>query len=667
MDVFELLCDNTLAEVLLSLDFRAAARLSSSVSKSLRKRVLSADQESFLHVWQEIYRRHRFSPLESSNVYEELKERRRLYNNLIPKRKRNKSCFNLPNRYFHFLPVVPGDQDEDLLTWHDAPALSFDCPSFFLMSPGTSGEMVLLNPFDGSLAIHESCLDNAIASDDAMMEQAMTDAACVLRRRNSLGLDDLPDEHIAGAIIEESVYRNHNMEYYQTEPKEVLLDVEDYFNLDLSQYFRFDKQQPNNDELFLGRDEEVEIEWLGIDSAPIVREDDKVDGTMIAIVRQLSKETDGWSDGQVCTEIMAWEKLEGQELTTRYVCRFRWPCHSLFVCPCYKRIYVVFPFGEGPCRRHDIPEDHEGTDRFEFDGGSLTIAAYPLMQYSCEHKEKSGPRYFAKPLFVMRCKSPVVGLAGSAKRLLAGTTAGTIEIFDMVGDRGARRVKTVNILEALQKARKDKGFLESPVVDDSTEEQQTEESEPILATPGLPPNRPFETTLHKELIGLYQPPHHLDYQCGFATLHYKFDKGSQAVLWKKSASSLDFEVVSIVNLPLSKRKAPKVHFDGRRLIVFGKDASGMVILVYHVLNSGEDLAFWDKSDSHGVENFTEPGSLRFVNRIRHAALGGLEYDSIFLTCNERFIIVNTRNGNLLGGGSSPTADGLIVIDLQDQA
>jgi hypothetical protein len=34
-----------------------------------------------------------------------------------------------------------------------------------------------------------------------------------------------------------------------------------------------------------------------------------------------------------------------------------------------------------------------------------------------------------------------------------------------------------------------------------------------------------------------------------------------------------------------------------------------------------------------------------------------------MTCNERFLIVNTNTGNLLG--SSPYAEGLLVIDLQD--
>jgi hypothetical protein len=57
-------------------------------------------------------------------------------------------------------------------------------------------------------------------------------------------------------------------------------------------------------------------------------------------------------------------------------------------------------------------------------------------------------------------------------------------------------------------------------------------------------------------------------------------------------------------------------------------------------------------------------SIVYVNRIRHAALGGIEYyDNILMTMNERFLIVNTKTGNLLQDGNAET-DGLLVIDLQ---
>jgi hypothetical protein len=136
-------------------------------------------------------------------------------------------------------------------------------------------------------------------------------------------------------------------------------------------------------------------------------------------------------------------------------------------------------------------------------------------------------------------------------------------------------------------------------------------------------------------------------------------------------------VGSVIDLPLSARKKPRVFYDGRRLVVLGKDHIGMVILVYHVLNSWEDLDYFDKLDtrhssstradeSFGIYNLTNSfGRIKFANQIRHAGLGGLEnYESIYMTCNERFIIVNTKTGNLVGGGGS---DGLLIINFEDHS
>ncbi len=44
----------------------------------------------------------------------------------------------------------------------------------------------------------------------------------------------------------------------------------------------------------------------------------------------------------------------------------------------------------------------------------------------------------------------------------------------------------------------------------------------------------------------------------------------------------------MINLPLSARCQPAVHFDGRRLIVFGKNHIGLIILVYQVLGTRYD-------------------------------------------------------------------------------
>jgi hypothetical protein len=113
------------------------------------------------------------------------------------------------------------------------------------------------------------------------------------------------------------------------------------------------------------------------------------------------------------------------------------------------------------------------------------------------------------------------------------------------------------------------------------------------------------------------------------------------------------------------------------LIVFGEDHIGTIILIYHVVcddymgslhREPQESSSSCGEASGGVYNFTSGRPrVRFANRIRHVALGGIDpsFDSIHMTCNERLIVVNTRTGNLLSG-ASPFSEGLLVIDLQDK-
>ena len=151
----------------------------------------------------------------------------------------------------------------------------------------------------------------------------------------------------------------------------------------------------------------------------------------------------------------------------------------------------------------------------------------------------------------------------------------------------------------------------------------------------------------------------------------------------------------MINLPLLVRCHPAIHYDGRRLIVFGMDHIGLIILVYHVLGTRYDQNEFNDNEttttssttsanrtrtttvgkggeeSGGVVQLTSERTVRFVNRIRHAGLGGLEYfDSLLMTVNERFVIVNTKTGNLIGSGAGAArnaTEGLLVIDLLEQS
>ena len=113
--------------------------------------------------------------------------------------------------------------------------------------------------------------------------------------------------------------------------------------------------------------------------------------------------------------------------------------------------------------------------------------------------------------------------------------------------------------------------------------------------------------------------------------------------------------------------------------IFGRDHIGLIFLVYHVLGTRYDQDEFNSEkapserkgkgneESGGVVNLLGERRVEFVNRIRHAGLGGLEYfDSFIMTANERYIVVNTKTGHLVASdGARDTSQGLLVVDLQE--
>jgi hypothetical protein len=693
------LCDNTLAHVLSFLDFPSAVRLTQITSLSIRQR-LAENPNTFRSVWRQVYERHNFSPLPSSQKKDYLKEcrrRRQLFINLASRQRRGRACFNLPNRYFNFVPVTPqldGEEDE----WDEAPPVDFDCPSFLLVSPGTSGELLFLDPFDGSLLIQECCTDNAVASDEGMMEQAMTDAASLIRQREALGLGDMKEEHIAGAVIEESVYRNHNMEQYQEEPSQVLMDVDDYFQIDLSDYFVFvssDQRRIENGNHLLSEDEEVEIDFVGVDCKPILSASSgQITGTAVVAARTFCSDSLEWSEPKICTEMMMWKRSEGGDFEQRRVCRFRSYYKVMEVDPYNDQLYVNFPFNEGPLRRFDAHIQDEETDHVDFEGGGRVVAVYPMELFPDDEDNNvegdqvmsaGRPRFFPKPNFILKGEHPVSTLivTPGGETVMIGTTKGTIDFWDTTTEGGASMVKRVDIKEKLKKllsTGEDETALtstadvvmHSEVMTAHEAEAADVAVEPVTEMHPIPvadltdqeEEELSQAAYNPTITSFHFPGHYPIDRCGFVTLHYVHGESSWLLVWRKEGD--EYNIVSTINLPLSARRKPRIHYDGRRLIVCGQDHIGMIILVYHVLNSLEDLASFvsiRQSGDGGVMRGED--QVKFVNRIRHAALGGLEfYDSVYMTANERYVIVNTKSGNLLGGGS-PGSDGLLVIDLED--
>lgn len=729
------LSDDVLGQALLLLDFVSAQRFCRQVSsKSIRARTVDVDlarpaggrkheHESSLgtggfqhHVWRLLFERHYFAPIDhgikgtAGNAVNAIdyaastRQRRQLLANLLQQQKRSPNvCFNLPNRYFHFKPIVPtelleeiyrrNDQDDSdsdggngtgnhRLLFHNlddpAPPVIYECDSFMLTSPGTSGELVLLDPFDGRLSVIRDISDHCVPSDEAMMERAMVQPARAIRHQEgnnqstAAGTAAVSNGHqhqhhlawsrdaeIAGAAIDESIYQNHTTatRLPPPPPSQELLGPHDYFTFDVAPYFQEQRGRPD-----VILTEEFEMMYMGIDTKPIVNHDAmSIEGFMVGLGRTVTNEQD---DGIVCSELTVWKRRVEEDLyDTKLLCQFPRGFEMADFDARNERLFVLFSDNNGPLN----------TGR--------EISGYSMLPWKGQDE-----MYFADSSSTIECQHKVHSFVidATGEMLLVGTKAPTLEVWETNPSSAPKRLQSLNVRKSLRKSIQDflervKGYTHearggSVVGFDSPEEAQDITLSVMLRQPDL-------AHFCAPLDSIFIPRHLPARRAGFVTLHFSRDEGCSLLLWRHNANGSDdkkgksnvFKVTSIINLRLSSRRKPCVTYDGNRILVLGEDHIGAIILVYHVSNG--DTQFSEERDlsamlcehSGGVYNLTNPPQLRFANRIRHVALGGINrYDSMYMTSNERFIIVNTKRGDLLGGASFPFSEGLLVIDLQDR-
>ena len=184
------------------------------------------------------------------------------------------------------------------------------------------------------------------------------------------------------------------------------------------------------------------------------------------------------------------------------------------------------------------------------------------------------------------------------------------------------------------------------------------------------PQCPINRRIHSIVLSQHLPIE----KGGFLTLQHDPAEGTTIYLWTKEKDT--WNCSAFINPPVSSQRIPQVHYDGKRIILFGQDHIGMILLIYQVYLSGEffplsTTRFKNDESCGGVVNLMpdQPCVIQYTNLIRHVGLGGLDdFDGIFMTCNERFIIVNTKTGNLLEQQESDNnrtgaSDGLFIIDL----
>ncbi|GAX11646.1 hypothetical protein FisN_7Lh005 [Fistulifera solaris] len=700
--------EDLLAIVLSYLDLSSAIRWKELINSSWKLRLTLP---SLKHVWGNFFRQQGFSlqdfPHDGSveTILQELQYRTLLQKMLWGRHLRRRSTgssLSFSNRLFSFLPILPDDNagEPETIWWNDPPPVNFACDSFVLTSTATGSEFLLLNPFTHSLSLYASVLDNAVHSDEGMMEQAMQQAAgCIISQSagllyssdqtfflssslsssmtstHSTPLHSPPlstlihpltattssnmwtpeqeeDERIelAAVAFEDRVRRNHSLynSKYHKDPQHVLISHDDpMLDVDWMNYFwtHASRLQQNGHRRFFPMDEQdesgevqVEIAHIGLDAKPVLL---TVDGenesmgstTMLSVGRALYTERLNHDESMLeCFEIMSWFRKENQTLS-QWICRVRGDFQWVELCANNKLVYLnpSMPNGDHLIRHWNQPL------------GNSQVLVYPMVEYSASSQSDSDgivdpSRYFPAAKFIIECQSRVsaLGICASGNYLIVATLPARLMLWSVC----------------------------------------TTPATPVLVQEiGLNDVVPFAT---ESPIQSIHPPKSVSIEeRGFCTVHKSQIHGSTLLVWHygihNETQNRQFQTRTMIHLPLSTQRTPQIHYDGRRLIVFGQDHISLIILVYEIIalidHPVHQECFTGKQLDGGVFDLSAPGTsprVRFVNRIRHAALGGIEdYESLKMTCNERYIIVSTKTGNLLSEGAIPFHEGLLVIDLDD--
>lgn len=690
-------------------------------------------------MWREFYNRHLFTPsndldtrscLSSLNEYEhndaidnqsgefsiqQCRYKLRLLNNLtqeqrhkpnhcssssnaMTKRGKAKSCFSIPNRCFHFLPITLSGMDMDVdMDMDDLPPVEFPCTSYLLTSPGVDGEFVFLNPTNGEIVVYDDIMDQiSMKQRNLTVPSDEGEGECKIESLEQEFMEEVLSGHsnhdvrdIDDPLMHSSTHMEENVDTLHLKQREscreVLFSVQDYFNLNLHEYFRRNSGHnllPGHGQASLEADDEVIVDWLGIDTHNIIdgKNGDWI-GNMICAAREITVDhtadmavEDPWNGGRnvarrledevnACTELMAWKKTrkDTKYSDERYTCRLNGSPYYMEVCPKNEKVFASFSPGgyydrtfdsAGRQLRQVLPpvDDNDDDDEgFVDEQGfgiqkSHRICIFPLLKHKVLDKPSvdSDVKYFPKVESFIVCNQPISSfiIDPAGTNLIVGTEGGGIEIWDLGGAYFRRQ--QINIFAQLKKAQiaqsqRARGESmtsceseESSEVDVDLGEMECSDSEDggivdrdIAAVPrhhhrpsyasaldhlnesmrseeSEVPNDHRHEQHFRENIGhdvMYSNlsqcnpqrlvhqivlPRHLSVEkAGFVTLQHRRSEGTTLMLWQKRGGS--FGLTSLLNLPLSTQRKPQVAYDGKRIVVFGQDHIGLIILVYRVL------------------------------------------------------------------------------------
>jgi hypothetical protein len=154
--------DDIFGTILSHCDFASAFILSTGTNKALKAR---CQRINLKHVWQDMFYRNNFAPIEEENGQDFLvhTQRRRKLLYTLMQSDRGNQFNNMPNRSLSFIPMLPEEGDKNLAENVESRTSGFQEDSFALTSSSESPELMLLDPFDGCLSvIGDCCLGNKV-------------------------------------------------------------------------------------------------------------------------------------------------------------------------------------------------------------------------------------------------------------------------------------------------------------------------------------------------------------------------------------------------------------------------------------------------------------------------------------------------------------------------
>ena len=468
--MFEHLCNDTVANVIAFLNFNAAiaftkalnltnrqqlsprtagteiltsrsrsrSRSSAIVCKQAKSNAANHQneymQQCFHQLWRDIYTRHLFSPPDYNDDcnldYVQLcNQKRMLLNRLMNQNcRRIKSCFSIPNQCFYFRPLQPEGEGAVGIVDDDFPPVDFPCTSYLLTSPGTGGEYVLLDPFDGSLTVYNNIMLDVVPKEMPAIETGLLES--VLSKRDS----------VQNMRPRQSKQESAAAGLKARKSNEILFSVEDYFQLDLSEYLaqnqgRFPHRRMNG----LAEDDDVVVDWIGIDTHTMIDSQQNMIGTMICAARELLVDNTGAVDGRgneylTCTELLAWKKTrdDGKYGECRYKCRMDGSPFYMEVCAMNERVYACFaPEQHGDDNVLQDEDDEFINDDVAGIHRSKRIVIFPLM------KDDGGSgtdrKFFPQVQETFVCNRPISSfvIEPTGNHLIIGTDNGTVEIWNV--------------------------------------------------------------------------------------------------------------------------------------------------------------------------------------------------------------------------------------------